>query len=122
MSIHHEHICYKSWQGDLNPQPADYRSAALPIEPCQQVFKRTGWDSNPRAIISDLAVFKTAPFSQLGYLSKIILYCRKWIRTIIYHPMFVIALFRLIPSYFPTNIYEVNLESTTYLFVSKLFC
>ena len=24
-----------SWQWDLNPQPADYKSAALPIELCQ---------------------------------------------------------------------------------------
>ena len=27
-----------SWQRDLNPQPADYKSAALPIELCQQIF------------------------------------------------------------------------------------
>ena len=27
-----------SWQEDLNPQPADYKSAALPIELCQHIF------------------------------------------------------------------------------------
>ena len=30
----------ESWQWDSNPQPADYKSAALPIELCQQIKTR----------------------------------------------------------------------------------
>ena len=29
-----------SWQWDSNPQPADYKSAALPIELCQHILLR----------------------------------------------------------------------------------
>ena len=39
-----------SWREDLNPQPTDYKSVALPIE-LRQLIKtkwRPGRDSNPR--------------------------------------------------------------------------
>src|SRR6185437_3034135 len=42
--------------GARNP----YREAAL------RAFKRRGWDSNPRAPVTALAVFKTAPFDRSG--------------------------------------------------------
>ena len=36
VAFNHSAISPFSWQWDLNPQPADYKSAALPIELCQQ--------------------------------------------------------------------------------------
>ena len=29
---HHKFNCFQSWRRDLNPRPADYKSAALPVE------------------------------------------------------------------------------------------
>ncbi len=31
---------FLSWQSDLNQRPADYKSAALPAELCQQKFRQ----------------------------------------------------------------------------------
>ena len=85
---------------DLNPQPTDYKSVALPIELHRQIEKwletesnrrhedfqssalptelsshewRRRRDSNPRRPQKPLAVFKTAPFSQTWVLLQFLI-------------------------------------------------
>ena len=49
----HSGIHPESRQGDSNPQPADYKSAALPIEPCRQNGP-SGTRTQDRSVMSRL--------------------------------------------------------------------
>ena len=45
LPVDHVGICPLSWREDLNPRPADYKSAALPTELRQQYFLRKGYSA-----------------------------------------------------------------------------
>ena len=59
-----------SWREELNPQPTDYKSVALPIELCRQLRRylspnllwRPGWGSNPRPL-----AWQASILNQLNY-------------------------------------------------------
>ncbi len=63
----HPHITIKwSWREELNPQPADYKSAALPIE-LHQLNKQNGAFERNRT--TDTGIFSPLLY-QLSYKGK----------------------------------------------------
>ncbi len=71
-----------SWRRDLNPQPADYKSAALPIE-LRQPVQETGCHTSPAASTSNpplrrqqILLYMVSMICQVVYLNFLIFYSR----------------------------------------------